>query len=27
VSDVDVAKGTITLTPPLGLFEDLADDD
>lgn len=27
VSAVDIGKGTITLTPPLGLFEDIADDD
>lgn len=27
VREVDVAKGTVTLTPPAGLFEDLPDDD
>ena len=27
VPAVDIAAGTVTLTPPVGLFEDLADDD
>ena len=27
VASVDIEAGTVTVTPPLGLFEELADDD
>jgi len=27
VASVDIEAGTLTVTPPLGLFEELADDD
>jgi 16S rRNA processing protein RimM len=27
VPEVDIAAGTLTLTPPAGLFEELPDDD
>ena len=27
VASVDIEAGTMTVTPPLGLFEEIADDD